>query len=79
MWSNCFQAEGIMCHFFYINPFGEVLSMQSVVVLKNIILWEYIDKRLQRVATESLSVMVLAGKRSDFVLEIWNRWLMEIE
>lgn len=68
-----------MCHFFYINPFGEVLSMQSVVVLKNIILWEYIDKRLQRVATESLGVMVLAGKRSDFVLEIWNRWLMEIE
>ena len=79
MWSNCFQAEGVMCHFFYINPFGEVLSMQSVVVLKNIILREYIDKRLQRVATESRSCMVLARKRRGFVLEIRDRWLMKIE
>lgn len=82
MRSNCLQAKGIMCYFLHVYPFRKVVAVQSIVILEDVVLRKYIDKRLDGVAFGSLRYMAAragARKLRYLVPDVWDRGLVEVE
>lgn len=42
MGSDGFESEGVVGCFVYVDPFGEVFAVETVVVFEDVVLWEYI-------------------------------------